>query len=115
MRRREEGRSDGGWTFVTNHFVVLFCLAEDPGLRMADVAERVGITERAVQGIVADLVEAGYLTKTRMGRRNHYEIRKGMPMRHLEIQHRQLGEVLRVLGGDGADAGPEPDGATKGA
>lgn len=106
MRRREEGRPDGRWTFVTNHFLVLFCLADDPRLRMSDVAQRVGITERAVQGIVSDLVEGGYLTRTRIGRRNRYEVREGMPMRHLEIQHRQLGDLLRVLGdGSGEDEG----------
>jgi hypothetical protein len=105
MRRREDGRPDGGWTFVTNHFLVLFCLAEDPGLRMSDVADRVGITERSVQGIVHDLVEAGYLVRTRVGRRNHYEVRPGMPMRHLEIQHRQLGDLLSVLGGRAGSGG----------
>jgi predicted transcriptional regulator len=86
-----------GWTFVTNHFLVLLCIAEDPGIRMIDVAARVGITERAVQGIVADLVETGYLTKTRDGRRNHYEIDAEMPLRHLETAHRHLGELLDLL------------------
>jgi predicted transcriptional regulator len=85
------------WTFVTNHFLVLLCIAEDPGTRMWDVAQRVGITERAVQGIVADLVEAGYLTRTRVGRRNHYDIETTMPLRHLQTQHRQLGDLLSVL------------------
>jgi hypothetical protein len=86
-----------GWTFVTNHFVVLLCIAEDPNIRMVDVAARVGITERAVQGIVADLVETGYLTKTRVGRRNHYDIDAEMPLRHLETAHRHLGELLDLL------------------
>jgi predicted transcriptional regulator len=86
-----------GWTFVTNHFVVLLCIAEDPNIRMVDVAARVGITERAVQGIVADLVDTGYLRKTRVGRRNHYEIDAEMPLRHLETAHRHLGELLDLL------------------
>jgi Mn-dependent DtxR family transcriptional regulator len=88
-----------GWTFVTSHFLVLLCIAEDPNIRIADVAERVGITERAVQGIVADLADQGYLTRTRVGRRNHYEINRQMPLRHLETQHHRLGELLSLLGG----------------
>jgi len=74
-------------------------------MRMSDVAERVGITERAVQGIVADLVDAGYLTRSRVGRRNHYEINREMPLRHLETQHHRLGELLGLLASPGGRAG----------
>jgi DNA-binding IclR family transcriptional regulator len=88
---------DSGWTFVTNHFLVLLCIAEDPGVRMSEVAERVGVTERAVQRIVADLVRAGYLERTRVGRRNHYLINAELPLRHLETQHQRLGQLLAVL------------------
>jgi predicted transcriptional regulator len=90
-------RADRRWAFVTNHFLVLLCIAEDPSVRMVEVAERVGITQRAVQGIVADLVDAGYLTRSRVGRRNHYDINRDMPLRHLETRHRQLGELLSLL------------------
>jgi DNA-binding MarR family transcriptional regulator len=90
-------RDDSGWTFVTNHFVVLLCIAEDPAVRMSDVADRVGVTERAVQRIVADLVAAGYLERTRVGRRNHYLINEDLPLRHLETQHQRLGELLNLL------------------
>jgi len=90
-------RSDGGWTFVSNHFLVLLCIAEDPEQRMVDVSRRLGITERAVQGIVADLVDAAYLTRTKVGRRNHYRVNASMPMRHLETEHRQLGDLLAIL------------------
>lgn len=90
-------RDDGGWTFVSNHFLVLLLLAEDPEERMVDVARRLGLTERAVQRIVGDLVEAGYLVRTRVGRRNHYEVNTAMPMRHLETQHRRLGEFLALM------------------
>lgn len=90
-------RPDGGWTFVSNHFLVLLCVAEDPDLRMSDVAKRLGLTERAVIGIVADLADAGYLKRTKIGRRNHYEIDASLPMRHLETQHRQLGDLLAIL------------------
>lgn len=89
--------SEGRWTFVTNHFLVLLCISEDPGVRMADIAPRVGITERAVQRIVSDLVNAGYLTRTRVGRRNHYEVNGDMPLRHLETQHQRVRELLIVL------------------
>jgi DNA-binding MarR family transcriptional regulator len=85
------------WTFVTNHFLVLLCVAEDPGARMSDVAERMRVTERTVQGIVHDLEEAGYLKRTKVGRRNHYEIRTDMPLRHLQTRHKQLGELLGLI------------------
>jgi hypothetical protein len=86
-----------GWTFVTTHLLVLLAIAEDPEIRMADVAELVGITERAVQRIVGDLVQTGYLTRVRIGRRNRYEINLEMPLRHLQTQHQRLGELLAVL------------------
>ncbi len=94
-----------GWTFVTHHLLVLLCIAEDPGVRMADIADRVGITERAVQQIVSDLVETEYLTRARVGRRNHYEINGEMPLRHLETQHRRVRELLLLLA---KDASPPP-------
>jgi DNA-binding MarR family transcriptional regulator len=88
---------EGGWTFVTTHTLVLLCIAGDPDVRMTDVAARVGVTERRVQSIVADLVAAGYLTRTRHGRRNRYEIDGTKPLRHLETEHRHLGELLSLL------------------
>lgn len=87
------------WTFLTNHAHVLLCVARDPGIRVRDIAERVGITERASQGIVTDLVEAGYMTRTRVGRRNFYEVHPELPLRHeLERDH-DIGELLTALGG----------------
>jgi DNA-binding MarR family transcriptional regulator len=104
--RRGAKRPDGTWTFVSNHLLVLLCIAEDPGMRIADVAQRLQITERAVHAIVADLVESGYLTRTRVGRRNQYQIDRRMPLRHLETQHRLLGDLLALLfHGEGAEAG----------
>jgi predicted transcriptional regulator len=85
------------WTFVTNHLLVLLRIAEDPDVRMSDIADRLGISERSVQAVVADLVDAGYLTRTRVGRRNHYHIADDLPLRHLETQHRQLGDLLALL------------------
>lgn len=70
------------WTFLTNHAHVLLCLASDPDLRIRDIAERVGVTERAVSRILSELVSEGYLTVTRTGRRNHYVVITGHPLRH---------------------------------
>jgi DNA-binding transcriptional ArsR family regulator len=85
------------WTFLTNHAHVLLCIARDPAARLRDVAEVVGITERAAQRIVAELEEAGYLTRTRDGRRNRYELHPSVPLRHpLEREH-PIGELLDVL------------------
>lgn len=85
------------WTFLTNHAHVLLCVARDPGVRLRDVAEDVGITERAAQRIVAELVDAGYLERERDGRRNRYRLHPELPLRHpLERDH-AIGEVLQVL------------------
>ena len=70
------------WTFLSNHAHTLILLCEDPDLRMRDVAERVDITERAVQRIVHDLVEEGYLTVSKEGRRNHYNPNLSATLRH---------------------------------
>lgn len=85
------------WTFFTNHAHVLFCISEDPDIRMRDVAERVGITERAAQRIVAELEEAGYLEHERIGRRNHYELRHEVPLRHPIETHVTVGDLLDLL------------------
>jgi DNA-binding IclR family transcriptional regulator len=85
------------WTFITNHARILVCVARDPGVRHRDLAELIGITERAAQRIVADLVEAGYLDVVREGRRNRYRLHPELQMRHpLEHDH-QIGEILAVL------------------
>lgn len=85
------------WTFLTNHAHVLLFISRDPDVRLRDVAEAVGITERAAQRIVGDLVEAGYLERTREGRRNRYRLNPELPMRHpLERDH-AIGDVLRLL------------------
>lgn len=88
-----------GWTFLTNHAHVLVCIAGDPGIRLREVASEVGITERAAQRIVAELVEAGYITRSRDGRRNQYEVHAELPLRHPLDQSHEVGELLRLLGG----------------
>jgi hypothetical protein len=85
------------WTFLTNHGHVLLCLAHDPTLRLRDVADRVGITERATQSIVADLVDAGYLRRDRVGRRNQYQLNGELPFRHPVEAHRPVGELVSLL------------------
>ena len=90
--------SDHAWTFLSNHAHVLICLARDPRQRLRDVAEAVGITERAVQKIVADLEQAGALVRHREGRRNRYEVKRKAPMRHAVEANRTVGDLLRFAG-----------------
>jgi DNA-binding MarR family transcriptional regulator len=85
------------WTFLTNHAHVLLCLAMDPEARMRDVAKRVGVTERAVQKIVADLEEGGYLTRSRDGRRNRYRIHAHLPLRHPLERHQNVDSLLALV------------------
>ncbi|MCZ1004150.1 helix-turn-helix domain-containing protein [Streptomyces mirabilis] len=75
-----EGHS--GWTFLTNHARVLASIADDPGTRIRDIAARCRLTERAVQKIISDLEQNGYLTHTRQGRSNLYRIEEGTILRH---------------------------------
>lgn len=85
------------WTFLTNHAHCLICIARDPELRLRDVAEQVGVTERAAQRIVSDLVDAGYLERQRDGRRNTYRVRHDSPLRHPVERGHAVGEILAVL------------------
>jgi DNA-binding MarR family transcriptional regulator len=85
------------WTFLTNHSHTLLCIAEDPDVRLRDIAERVGITERAAQRIVAELEEAGYVSHEKVGRRNHYQVHASLPLRHPLEDHLSIGALLRVL------------------
>jgi predicted ArsR family transcriptional regulator len=92
--------SDDGtshWTFLTNHAQVLLCIANDPEIRLRDVAETVGITERAAQRIVADLAESGFLERERRGRRNRYLINEQTEMRHPAQEGYEIGELLDLL------------------
>lgn len=93
------------WTFLTNHAHTLLCIARDPGIRLRDVAERVGVTERAAQRIVSDLVEAGYLERLRVGRRNSYQVCADRPLRHPIEQSHRVGEILEVLHDANGSAG----------
>ncbi len=85
------------WTFLTNHAHVLFCLAKDPEIRLRDVADRVGITERAVQRIVTELETAGHITRHRVGRRNTYTVHRHHPLRHPIENHRSVADLLALI------------------
>ncbi|MDQ4142690.1 MAG: winged helix DNA-binding protein [Actinomycetota bacterium] len=88
-----------GWRFLTNHALVLLCIAQERDLRIRDISDRVGITERATQKIVTDLVEGGYIVPTREGRRNIYEIRSSLSFRHPLLRDREIGLLLQCLMG----------------
>src|SRR5512137_337118 len=94
-----EGHPPGpGWTFLSNHGHVLVCLARDPGVRVRDVAARVGISERAVLRILGELVTADYVRRTRKGRRNRYAVRADLPLRHPVEAHRCVGDLVTAVG-----------------
>ena len=87
------------WTFLTNHAHVLLAIAQDPEIRMKDAAVKVGITERAAQRILADLLDAGYVTRDKVGRRNQYQIRPNLPLRHPLAGHQPVSMLLALLSG----------------
>jgi predicted transcriptional regulator len=86
-----------GWTFLTNHAYVLLCVSADRDIRVRDLAARVGITERAAQRILSELVTEGYLHKERIGRRNTYTVHGDRPLRHPLQGDRTVGELLNLL------------------
>lgn len=85
------------WTFLTNHAQVLVCIAGEPGLRLRDISERVGITERAAHRIVAELSEASYITPHRVGRRNTYVVHSDLPLPDAVARKQNVGDLLTVL------------------
>ena len=87
------------WTFLTNHAHVLTVLDLEPDLVLREVALRVGITERAVQRIVVDLEQSGFLKITKVGRQNHYKVLKNQALRHPIEAHRSIGDLLKMITG----------------
>lgn len=85
------------WTFLTNHAHVLVLLSRNPSLILREVALHVGITERAVQRIIADLEAGGIIEREKVGRQNHYQIRLEQPLRHGVEAHRTIGELLGLI------------------
>ena len=86
-----------GWTFLTNHAHVLVAVDRDPDLRQRDISQLVGITEGAVQRILADLEGAGYVARERVGRRNRYVVAADAPLRHPLEAHRSVAELLALI------------------
>lgn len=86
------------WTFLSHHAHVLIALAGDPELTMDQLAEIGGITTRSVVNVLNDLVEAGYITKERRGRKNHYTINLEAPLRHITSSDRRVGDLIQALG-----------------
>jgi DNA-binding IclR family transcriptional regulator len=97
------GESGGSWTLLTGHGHVLVEIARNPNARMRDIAEIVGLTERTVQAIVADLEGAGYLTRNRVGRRNLYTVNRNSLFRHSAQEGLRVGPFLSLLA-DAEDA-----------
>jgi predicted ArsR family transcriptional regulator len=108
--------STDGWTFLSNHAHVLLAVAQDSDARIRDLAERVGVTERGAQLIVNDLVTTGYLTRSRVGRRNSYRLAPGRPFRHRLERGHSVDELLALFVGDPSEpttATPLPAGSAQ--
>ena len=99
------------WGFLTNHALVLLCIARDPGVRLRDIAASVGITERSAFGIVSDLAAGGYIVKEKDGRRNRYHVEADLLVPESAGRRLAIGDLLALLGGQDAvrpGPGPEP-------
>jgi len=90
------------WSFLTNHGQALLLIAHDPEIRLRDIASGLRITERRAYGIVSDLTEAGYVVKTKDGRRNRYQVQSHLPLPEPAGRKQAIGDVLELLGGAGA-------------
>jgi predicted transcriptional regulator len=91
------------YQFLTNHAQVLLCVAHDAGIRLRDIAQTVGVTERSAHRILTELVEDGYVVRERTGRRNVYKVNPELPLRHpltQETEQRRIGDLLEVLLGE---------------
>ena len=86
-----------GFTFFTNYAHILLLIAKTSDVRMRELAQEVGITERAVQRIVEDLAASGYLSVTKEGRRNRYTVQTELPLRHSLTEHRNVGDLIRFM------------------
>ncbi len=85
------------WTFLTNHAHVLLCLAKSPSIRIRDLAIEVGITERAVQRIIAELILEGYIERQKEGRRNIYTIVDDLPLKHPIEAHKNIEDLIKLI------------------
>ena len=96
--KEPDQQSPPDWTFLSNHGHVLLCIARDPNVRVREIALSVGITERAVQRILAELEEVGVISRTRQGRRTHYGINEAVPLRHPIESNHSVGELMQLVG-----------------
>jgi predicted transcriptional regulator len=87
------------WSFLTSHAQVLLCIAHDPGIRLREIGDAVGITERAAHRIVVELADAGYISRRRNGRRNHYTIQSHLPLPDPLAGDQKIGDLLAILAG----------------
>ena len=94
VARREDERR---WSLLTTHAQVLLCIARNPDTRVREIAETVGISERGAHQIVADLVNAGYVRRARIGRRNHYAIETKTALKHTPVRHRRVASIVALL------------------
>jgi hypothetical protein len=85
------------WSFLTKHARVLLCIAQDPGIRLRDIGDRVGITERAAHNIVTELAADGYISRERAGRRNRYTIHPHLPLPDQLAHEQPIGQLLAIL------------------
>ena len=85
------------WSFLTNHALVLLCVVQDPGMRLREIGDSVGITERAAHRIIDELAAAGYVSRTRTGRRNHYTVHRDLPLPDRLARRQRVGELLAIL------------------
>ncbi|MER5641435.1 AsnC family transcriptional regulator [Kitasatospora sp. NPDC002227] len=103
-----------GWTFLTNHARALLQISQDTEVRLRDVAEVCGLTERSARAIVADLETAGYLTHSRRGRRNHYQLVGRTQFRHPAEAHQEISGLLGLFARSRAAGGPDLSGPSAG-
>jgi hypothetical protein len=97
-RARRPGPGDSGsWLFLSNHLHVLACISREPQSTIRELGDSIGISERAAAQIVTDLEQAGYLTRSRVGRRNRYQLHLELPLRHPLNGHRTIGQLLDIL------------------
>ena len=99
----KQEKKESNWTFLTNHSHVLLCLAKDSSMRIRDLAIDVGITERAVQRILVELVEDGFLEKTKEGRRNVYSLSTNKPLKHPVEAHKNVRDLINLIYDDNGE------------
>lgn len=111
MSRSTRRQPDEPLPFVSRHGHVLIALSADPTLRLRDLAALIGVTERSLRYILNDLQDAGYLTRTKIGRRNHHTVTTTAPLRHQALTHHTIGELIAAMAHQ-HDRHPPPAGDT---